>query len=373
MRAVRSDLSRGRVATVDNHAVPRRSPGDARPLDPSPTRFLKVLPFPGPKQLASTSVADEAVALVPAPADVPATALGSDEPRHYDRITVRAITVALVLSLFAHIAVLVVPFADKIDQELKAPADEIGPLSVTVAPSKPRPPSPVPEPKPQQSVQQPTPRPPTPVPRTRPTPPRPQSQIAINSGRTPPFVVPAPTTPQPPTPEVQTQPQPVVPTTEDFSQALAARQQARRNQNGGAPDEVVESDDQRANRIAKANIAAQQRSASPGQDQSQAGGIFEMKHTGLHEAEFVFNGWNRDFRRKLGKTYEVKQGNNPDIRIAVVRQMIEIIREQQPGDFEWYSYRLKGRSVIMSARPKDQKELEAFLLKEFYEGDPRAQ
>ena len=52
--------------------------------------------------------------------------------------------------------------------------------------------------------------------------------------------------------------------------------------------------------------------------------------------------------------------------------MIEIIREQQPGDFEWYSYRLKGKSVIMSARPKDQPELEAFLLKEFYEGDPRA-
>ena len=333
---------------------------------------MKVLPFPGPKQLVTPPVVDEVAPPVPAAADSPATPLQSDEPKHYDRITIRAITVALVLSLLAHVAVLVVPFADRIDQELKAPADEIGPLSVTVAQAKPQPPAPVPDPKPQQSVQKPTPKPPTPVPRTRPTPPRPQSQIAINSGRTPPFVVPPPTTtPQPPTPDAP--PQPVVPTTEDFSQVLAARQQARRNQNGGAPDEVVESDDQRANRIAKANIAAQQRSASPGQDQSQSGGIFEMKHTGLHEAEFVFNGWNKDFRRKNGKTYEVKQGNNPDIRIAVVRQMIEIIREQQPGDFEWYSHRLKGRSVIMSARPKDQKELEAFLLKEFYEGDPRSQ
>ncbi len=324
---------------------------------------MKVLAFPGPKHVPS--VEEPIVAPPPKPA------FDGEGPEHYDRITIRAITIAIVLSFFVHLAVLFLPLMNKVDQELKAPADEIGPLSVTIAQSNPQPPAPTPQPKQQPSAEKPTPAPPRPLPKTQPTPPRPRSQIAINNGRTPPFVIPPPTTAQPPTPEAVQTPQPIVPTTEDFSEVLAARQRQRRAENGGAPDSVLESDDQRASRIAKANIAAQQRSSSPGQDQSEAGGIFELKRTGATDAEFVFNGWNRDFRRKLGKTYEVKIGDNPSIQLAVVRQMIEIIREQQPGDFEWYSYRLKGKSVIMSARPKDQKELEAFLLQEFYGNDPR--
>ena len=329
---------------------------------------MKVLAFPGPKHLPPP-VADEEVAAASTSSPLPAE-LDGDGPRRYDRITVRVIWVAVFVSLFVHFAVLFLPLIDKTQQELKAPADELGPLSVTVAQSKPQPPAPVQKQEP--AVERPT---PTPRPAAKskpvPTPPRPQPQIAITGGRTPPFVVPPPTVAEPPTPQATPAP-PITPTTDDFSERLAANQRARRAQNGGAPDEVVESDDQRANRIAKANIAAQQRSASPGQDQSQAGGIFELKHTGARDAEFVFNGWNRDFRRKLGKLYEVKQGNNPSIELAVVRQMIEIIREQQPGDFEWYSYRLKGRSITMSARPKDQKELENFLMQEFYGPESRA-
>ena len=198
--------------------------------------------------------------------------------------------------------------------------------------------------------------------------PRPQPQIAVNGSR-PPFVVPPPVAQQPTPPEVQ---QPVKPTTEDFAEVLAARQAARRAANGGAPDEVVESDNERANRIAKANVLAQQRSSSPGQDPDQAGGIFDLRHTGVTDAEFVFNGWNRTFRRSLGKTFEVRLGNNPDIRIAVIRQMIAVIREQRPTDFEWHSHRL-NKDITMSARVKDQPELELFLMKEFYPQDPRAQ
>jgi hypothetical protein len=135
---------------------------------------------------------------------------------------------------------------------------------------------------------------------------------------------------------------------------------------------VVESDNERANRIAKANVMAQQRSASPGQDPDQAGGIFDLRHTGLTDAEFIFNGWNRTFQRSLGQTIEVRVPPSGDIRLAVVRRMIDIIRQQKPGDFEWYNYRT-GKTVTMSARPKDQPELEAFLIKEFYPQDPRAQ
>jgi hypothetical protein len=328
---------------------------------------LKVLAFPGPKPRPTDDAAD-AVAVSPEPTP---TFSGQPPPPQYDRITVRAITVAVVLSLFVHFAIIFLPLVDKVNQEMKAPADEIGPLSVTIAQPKPQPQ--VQQPQQQQpAVQQPAPTPaqPKPTPR-RPTPPRPQSQIAVNNGPRPPTVAPPDTTPQPPTPVPPT-PQPVVPTTEDFTEVLAARQRARRAANGGAPDEVVESDDERANRIAKGNVQAQQRSASPGQDPDQAGGIFDLRHTGLNDAEFVFNGWNRTFRRSVGQTFEVRTGNNPDIRLAVIRKMIEIIREQKPGDFEWQSHRL-NKVVVMSAREKDQPELESFLLKEFYPQDPRAQ
>jgi hypothetical protein len=320
---------------------------------------LKVLAFPGPNHRVPVD-AEEA-----APPDEPSsTVLGGDAPPpQYDRITIRAITVALVLSLFVHLAVLLLPAFNRADRELKAPG-EAGPLQVSIASNpppapqlKPEPPKPTPTPTPQVS-------------RTKPQPQsRPQPQIAINGTR-PPFVVPPPTTIQPPTPQTE-QPKPVVPTDEDFTEVLAARQQARRNANGGAPDEVVESDNERANRIAKANVLAQQRSSSPGQDPDQSGGIFDMKHTGITDAEFVFNGWNRDFRRKLGQTIEVRVPPGGDIRLAVVRRMIDIIRSQKPGDFEWYNYRT-GKSTVMSARPKDQPELELFLIKEFYAEDQRA-
>lgn len=331
---------------------------------------MKVLAFPGPKH----RLPDESVEEVAAPVETPQPSFdGQAPPPQYDRITIRAITVAIALSLFVHFALFVLPIFDKINQEMKAPADDIGPLSVTIAASKPLPPAP--QQKQEPAVEQPKPTPPTPqkqASRSKPTPPRPQSQIAVNNGSRPPFVVPPPVNPQPATPEAQPTPQPIQPTQEDFTEILAARQRARRAANGGAPDEVVESDDERANRIAKANVLGQQRSASPGEDPDQAGGIFELKHTGINEAEFVFNGWNRTFRRSLGQTFEVKQGSNPDIRIAVIRQMIAVIREQRPTDFEWHSYRLR-RSVVMSARVKDQPELEIFLMKEFYPQDPRAQ
>lgn len=51
--------------------------------------------------------------------------------------------------------------------------------------------------------------------------------------------------------------------------------------------------------------------------------------------------------------------------------MIEIIREQKPGDFVWESHRLH-RNVTMSARPEDTAQLETFLMKEFYPEDARA-
>ena len=56
----------------------------------------------------------------------------------------------------------------------------------------------------------------------------------------------------------------------------------------------------------------------------------------------------------------------------MVRRMIAIIRDYEDGDFAWESRRL-SRVVTLSARANDNGELEAFMMKEFFDtvGTPR--
>ena len=61
---------------------------------------------------------------------------------------------------------------------------------------------------------------------------------------------------------------------------------------------------------------------------------------------------------------EVRRGNASDIRIAVVRKMIAIIRDQVTGDFTWMSRR--GGVTTLSARPADNAELEAYILHDIF-------
>ena len=89
------------------------------------------------------------------------------------------------------------------------------------------------------------------------------------------------------------------------------------------------------------------------------------KRQGYDYAEFIFFGWNREFRRNTKQQIEVRKGNNSDIRLAVVRRMIAIIREYEQEDFRWESYRL-GRSITLSARASDNAGLEEFMLREFF-------
>jgi hypothetical protein len=63
--------------------------------------------------------------------------------------------------------------------------------------------------------------------------------------------------------------------------------------------------------------------------------------------------------------FEVPRGSHPSTQIAVVRKIIEIIREQESGSFLWDSLRLR-RELTLSARPADTAALEAFLMEEFF-------
>ena len=156
---------------------------------------------------------------------------------------------------------------------------------------------------------------------------------------------------------------------EDFSARLANRQrqraeaetQERAQQTArGTPEQQ---DNARGKEIALANIASQLRSA--GLEKDDAGGLFQLQHVGPHHAEFLFRGWKKEARRNWSQQVDVEQGTEADIRIAVVKKMIDIIRQHTQADFTWNSHRL-GQQIHLSARPEDAIGLQQFLLREFF-------
>jgi hypothetical protein len=102
-----------------------------------------------------------------------------------------------------------------------------------------------------------------------------------------------------------------------------------------------------------------------GYDPRRGGGMFQITRLSEDAAEFIFLGWNKEVRRNTKQYIEVRKGEARDIRVAVVRRMIGIIRDHEAGDFVWESTRL-GRYITLSARPRDNAELEAFLMREFF-------
>ena len=156
---------------------------------------------------------------------------------------------------------------------------------------------------------------------------------------------------------------------DDFSARLAARQRERasaekqeREQQAsrGTPEQQA---NERGKQIALANIASQMRAA--GLEKDDAGGLFQLQHVGPHHAEFLFRGWKKEARRNWSQQLDVEQGTESDIRIAVVKKMIQIIRAHTQADFTWSSTRL-GKQIHLSARPEDSAGLQQFLLREFF-------
>ena len=154
----------------------------------------------------------------------------------------------------------------------------------------------------------------------------------------------------------------------DFAALVEARRQSRGDPVAPVP-RVAEDDNARRDRIVAENLG--QRAPTFGADRKSSGGIFQIEHLYFDSADFLFYGWNRDIRRNTRQVIEVRKGNNSDIRIAVVRRMIAIIREYEQEDFIWDSTLLR-RSVTLSARQKDSASLEEFLMREFFPDFARA-
>lgn len=121
---------------------------------------------------------------------------------------------------------------------------------------------------------------------------------------------------------------------------------------------------ERRNRIVAANLGLD-RTPTFGHDPGNAGGIFQVTELRYDDARFYFFGFDKDIRRNAKQLIEVRKGDNSDIRIAVVRRMIAIIRESISGDFLWESQRL-GRRFTLSARPGDNAGLEDFIMHDVF-------
>jgi len=95
-------------------------------------------------------------------------------------------------------------------------------------------------------------------------------------------------------------------------------------------------------------------------------GLFIISTLRQYEGTFSFSGWYQGaYSTARPKEYRVETFDaSEDIRVLLVDRMIEIIREQYPGEFQWKSNRL-GQMVTLSADPAEHERLQQFLLGEF--------
>lgn len=164
-------------------------------------------------------------------------------------------------------------------------------------------------------------------------------------------------------PPVKADMTPPPPDVTDMSQMVEAARR-RRGAVESPPSDSAESEDAKAKARAMANIMGAQGRNAAG-EREDSGGIFDVKNQTFNSADLKFRGWNTNFKRRWLSQVKVELGSEIDIENAVVTKMIELIRKEKSGDFEWESHRL-GRVVKMSARKADEAELRAFLLKEMY-------
>lgn len=294
----------------------------------------------------------------------------SDPPKRHDVVMIPIIWVAVVLSILVHIAALWLALSRS--RPLSTDAREQGrastPLAVQLAPRATPPASASPAPSPPTLALRAAPRTVVRPPRAKPAPPRP----ALSKAPAQPLTEPEKSTPRSVVPEAPVTPEPapkaVPPPAEDLAAYIEARRRARGEPaTPTVPDQAsapAESERERRNRIVAANLGLD-RTPTFGRDPRNAGGMFEIRELNYDNAEFDFFGFDKDIGRKAKQRFEVRKGNNSDIRIAVVRKMISIIRENVSGDFSWVSQRL-GRQVTLSARPGDNAELEDFILHDIF-------
>lgn len=250
----------------------------------------------------------------------------------------------IVISILLHV-VFVIFFQMQLQkQKVQSPvAGDLPPLEVSFIDNKP---APKPQAAPSPTLA------PRPKPAARPQPPK---------KTIPPVAQHVPT----PVKEVET---PKLPPEADMSTMLNA---ARARRHAAEADAAAENAQARAaegpksaNDIAKANIAFQTNKKAGGQN-----GVFQIITKGPRVASYAFYGWTNERRFSERQVFQVDAGAGGNVELAIVDSMIALIRKYYSGDFNWDSQRL-GRVLSLSARPADTRELQTFLMQEFFSVRP---
>ena len=196
----------------------------------------------------------------------------------------------------------------------------------------------------------------------------PQPHAASSVAAAPPVLTrtaPSPaTSPSTAPPAAAPKPAAAPPTGGDFASFVEQRRRQREQEESPADEAPAETEQERHNREVARSLGLN-RGQGLGATREHGGGIFQIMSINDRNATVAFYGWNKTIERKVLQTIEVSRGDQPTIELAVVRRMIEIIRTQAPGHFTWESIRLK-RDVELSSRQADQRELEDFLMAEFF-------
>jgi outer membrane biosynthesis protein TonB len=268
----------------------------------------------------------------------------------------RSIVMGAALSILFHILLLI--FLPERKQKVEnEDATSSQPMVVRLNPLQARPPAAAPA-----EVTPPTPVPPA-------APPKPRILSVPNPVSKSPM---APVPLEPPPPPV-IPPKPVDPRTEPPSMMARVEEARARRQalEDAAKSENAESrsngsDPSAADRTA-GNI--NKNLANLGRARDGTSGVFQIINKGYRTGSFSFRGWTTNRSDSYRRVIEVDAGQGGDIERAMVRRMIELIREHYQADFSWDSHRL-GRVVKLSARKEDSAGLEDFLLSEFSEFNP---
>ena len=299
-----------------------------------------------------------------------------DPPRRRDTVAIPTVWLAVLLSLLIHGIALFITLRTVHPITASEPNENerTSSLAVQLAPEseKRAPPAATPPPSPPPTIAL-APRPERPPPRrVTPRPPAPTP---------PPPVLAAPPTTAAPTipvaPRVEPVPAPTspreTPAPRPVDGDLSSYVEARRRERGevttttsappAPPATPAESDRERLNRTVAANLGLN-KTQTFGYDPRNAGGLFQIVNVEYDAADFYFLGLNKTINRNTKQKIEVRRGNASDIRVAVVRKMIEIIRDEVSGDFTWMSRR--GGIATLSARPADNAQLEAYILHDIF-------
>jgi hypothetical protein len=248
--------------------------------------------------------------------------------------------ICVVVSILLHIGLGLLAYKEHIDMT-PPPSGGQGPIAVRLSPI-PHPPPPKSEPEKAAATPQHA----------------PVMATHTRSPTRPTFVVPVqPEKPVLAQPSAQTVPP------DDMASHLRHRQEQREEQEAEAAQEnaaaAAANNGLSTDQIIANNLNRAKRSANDG-----TGGVFQITSVGVREGAFRFNGWN-PARDNWHESYTVDAGEGGDVKLAIVKKVIEVIRKYKKGDFEFESHKL-GRMVPMSARPQDNDRLENFLLMELF-------